>query len=127
MTRYALVSRAGDLLSFKDLDQKPPTKGQLHPDKPYYLPVDDAPRPPLTDTQRASSAWQVMTLKVKRVWTVEEIPAAEIDAGKDAEALGLADQVQFKILFDQENRLRALEGKTAVTAAQFKNAVKGLL
>lgn len=37
------------------------------------------------------------------------------------------DVVSFKISFNHENRIRALEGKSAITAAQFKTAVKGLL
>jgi len=41
--------------------------------------------------------------------------------------ISLSDQVQFKILFNHENRIRALEGKQAITAAQFINGVKALL
>lgn len=37
------------------------------------------------------------------------------------------DQVQFKIAFNHENRVRALEGKAAITAAQFKNALTAIL
>ena len=37
------------------------------------------------------------------------------------------DQVAMKIAFNHENRIRALEGKQAVTAAQFIAAIKALL
>lgn len=32
----------------------------------------------------------------------------------------------FRILFNHENRIRALEGKQAITAAQFRTAIKAL-
>jgi hypothetical protein len=38
-----------------------------------------------------------------------------------------ADYVSGQILFNHENRIRVLEGKTQITAKQFKTAVKGLL
>lgn len=37
------------------------------------------------------------------------------------------DIVALRGLFNHENRIRALEGKAAVTVAQFTNAVKALL
>lgn len=36
---------------------------------------------------------------------------------------GSVDQVQFQLLFNHENRIRALELKPAITAAQFKQAL----
>jgi hypothetical protein len=38
-----------------------------------------------------------------------------------------ADYVSGQVLFNHENRIRTLEGKTAITVKQFKTAVKGLL
>ena len=38
-----------------------------------------------------------------------------------------ADYVSGQILFNHENRIRTLEGKTAITVKQFKTAVKALL
>lgn len=37
------------------------------------------------------------------------------------------DVLSLRISFNHENRLRALEGKTAITVAQFKTAVKALV
>lgn len=37
------------------------------------------------------------------------------------------DVIQFKIALNHENRIRALEQKPAITAAQFKNALRALL
>lgn len=48
------------------------------------------------------------------------------DARKEHE-LSKADRVLFQIAFLQENRLRVLEGKQEVSAAQFKSAVKNRL
>jgi hypothetical protein len=52
--------------------------------------------------------------------------AAASDALKTQQVNGL-DTVTLKILFNHENRIRALEGKQAITAAQFANAIKSLL
>lgn len=43
------------------------------------------------------------------------------------DALNAWDIISAKIDFNQENRIRALEGKVAVTAAQFRTAVKALV
>lgn len=37
------------------------------------------------------------------------------------------DIISFKIAFNHENRIRALEGKAPITAAQFRAAVKAAL
>lgn len=52
------------------------------------------------------------------------IPAAQ-DVRKERD-LDRADKLLFLIAFRQENRIRALEGKQAVTAQQFRAAVKAL-
>lgn len=55
---------------------------------------------------------------------------AEMDADSEAEKnalLARLDRAELKILFQQENRIRALEGKQPVTAVQFRDAVKALL
>ena len=48
------------------------------------------------------------------------------DAIKEHE-IGKVDTVLFKIAFQHENRIRALEGKQAVSAQQFRSAVKDLI
>lgn len=54
--------------------------------------------------------------------TPEEI-AADKEATLDRELVTLG----FKVLFDHENRVRALEGKAPITAAQFRAALKARL
>jgi hypothetical protein len=41
-------------------------------------------------------------------------------------AIDQGDILTLKVAFNQENRIRALEGKPALTAAQFKAAVRAL-
>ncbi len=52
--------------------------------------------------------------------------AATSDAAKNAR-IAVTDMVQFQVLFNHENRIRTLEGKAAITVAQFKTGVKALL
>jgi hypothetical protein len=68
----------------------------------------------------------VLSDKVTRVWTVRAKTAAELDADKDGTVNAL-DMLAFKVLFNHENRVRALESKAAITAAQFKTALKAML
>lgn len=49
-------------------------------------------------------------------------------AEEDKEAqLSAVQTVIFKALFSHENRIRTLEGKAAITAAQFRDALKAAL
>lgn len=71
----------------------------------------------------------VTTIEESRVvdtWTIRPKTAEEIDAEKDFRISGI-DKLQFAIHFDAENRLRALEGKQPITAAQYRNALKARL
>lgn len=63
---------------------------------------------------------------VTRVWTVRAKSAGELDADKGA-AVDAIDALQLKIALNHENRIRALEAKQAVTAAQFRTALKAML
>lgn len=61
-----------------------------------------------------------------RTWTVRAKTAQELDAEKDGRVSAI-DALTLAVAFDHENRLRALEGKTAITAAQFRAALKARL
>jgi len=63
---------------------------------------------------------------VTEVWGKTALTDQEISDLKYAR-LSAIDALQFRIMFDLQNRLRVLEGKTAVTASQFRNALKELL
>jgi hypothetical protein len=63
---------------------------------------------------------------VSRAWTVRAMTADELDAVKGVQVDAI-DLVVGKVLLNHENRIRALEGKQAATAAQFRAALKALL
>lgn len=42
-------------------------------------------------------------------------------------APGSLDRAELKTLFNHENRIRALEGKAAITQAQFVNALQAII
>lgn len=50
-----------------------------------------------------------------------------LDRFKTSQASKLTLELVAKVLFNHENRLRALEGKATVTANQFANALKAML
>ena len=54
---------------------------------------------------------------------------AELDAATPVypDVVDYVDQALFKIAFNHENRIRALENKSAITMNQFKTAVRALL
>lgn len=55
---------------------------------------------------------------------------AQIDAAPPLappDPFGTWNVITLKIAFNHENRIRALEGKQAVTIAQFKTAVRAML
>ena len=64
--------------------------------------------------------------QVTDTWTIRAKTAAELDSDKDNQ-VNAFNSVAFKIAFNHENRIRALEAKPAITAAQFKAAIKALL
>jgi hypothetical protein len=57
------------------------------------------------------------------------IPAANTDAQDRLKGMKInaMDQIAMRVAFNHENRIRALEGKQAATAAQFVTALKALL
>lgn len=59
-------------------------------------------------------------------YSVRQKTQIELDAGKQA-YVDNVDMVVFKVLFNHENRIRALESKAAITTQQFKTALLGML
>ncbi len=79
----------------------------------------------LSPTRIASEAelWDVLASHAP-----DKVPAAA--AAQDAlrqRKLDAMDAAQVKVLFNHENRIRALEGKPALTHAQFKAAIFALI
>ena len=59
--------------------------------------------------------------------SLRPIPAAVLDGYTEAQAIKLTIETVAKVLVNHENRIRTLAGQTSVTAAQFKNFLKGLM
>jgi len=114
------------------VDVIPPA--QLAPGKPYWVPIVEQVTDISTGGDKVATPWVevVQPDKVLRTRTIRDRTPQEIAAEDDALAARLLDDVgTFKavgrVLFDHENRLRALEGRAPVNAAQFRAALKSLL
>jgi len=91
-------------------------------------PVEKTPRPATTETERVSPGPVVFTEGAWRTsWVVEDIPQAEIDASKDAQALNAADQLAFKLIFRLNNEIRDAKGQQPLTPQQFRQFVRAQL
>lgn len=96
-----------------------------------YVPIED----------KAYQAWlaEDPLPGPSRIGTEEELgqflakyfarPTAEgvLDAYKERQATKLTVEIVAKVTFNHENRIRALEGKQPINAAQFKSALKDLM
>lgn len=123
MTIYALVAPDNSVLRVEgNIDPTVKTKPGYRwlP----YLKVMPAYNP---ETQvREGPARVVAADSVTDTWTVRAKTAGELDADKGA-IISTIDKLQFLIAFDMENRVRVLEGKAQVTAAQYRAALKARL
>lgn len=68
----------------------------------------------------------VLPDKVTVVYTLRDKTAQELDDDKTG-MIDSLDRRILRIIFNQENRLRVLEGKANVTFQQFKTALKNAL
>ncbi len=127
MTKYAHI-KDGKVWRIKDLTAEQVAKIPDHK-KGYILPVVDEPRPAFDPaTHHGPVGYQVITAtEVTNTWAapVAKTPD-EIDADKE-HMIDRTDQLQFKVLFKHENRIRVLEGKAKITVAQFRTALKAML
>ncbi len=106
----------------------------LHPDKPYWVPIVVETADTSTGPDKVVSPW-VETVEVARLLrarTIRDKTAGELGAEDQTRVDNLAsvsgiDRAQFLIAFSHENRIRTLEGAPPVTKALFKTAVKGLI
>jgi hypothetical protein len=125
MPLYALVRLADKaIIDTRDFADAPPDVARKGIE---WLPVEVTD--PACDPATQVKSGPVETVgegAVTRVWTVRDMTAEELDAEKGVQ-VDAVDIVVGKVLFNHENRIRALEGKQAVTAAQFKAALKALL
>ncbi len=101
----------------------------LHPDKPYWVPVVNETTDTSTGPNKVVSAW-VETVEVARLLrarTIRDKTAGELDT-EDADRVDRlllesgVTRAQLKTLLKHENRIRVLEGKEEITVDQFKTA-----
>lgn len=93
------------------------------------LPVVTSPRPSFDPATQIVEG-PIYTIDgdhVTQSWNLRDLTAQEIEARKDAQVDAAFQKLLFDVNFDQENRLRALEGKPAITKAQYRNALKAAL
>lgn len=60
-------------------------------------------------------------------YAIRPVAANVLDSYKSVQANQITVATIAKILFNHENRIRALEGQSTITAAQFKAAIKALM
>lgn len=60
---------------------------------------------------------------VTETYTKRTLSAQEVDDRKDSKIFGI-DSLMFQIAFNMENRVRALEAKAPITAAQYRTALR---
>lgn len=123
--RYALVKTSDNSINRFDgsVDPDVQTKPGFvwracpHVAKPAFDPATETVEGP-TYTVNASD--------VTEVWTKRALTAQEISDRKDGKISSI-DALQFAVSFDMENRVRALEAKAPITAAQYRAALKARL
>lgn len=120
MTEYALVDAKDEIRQFSaSVDPTVQTKPGFR-----WLPVERTTEGDGTVLDAPVTA--VLKDKVTIVTTRRGKTAAELDSEKERQLDGF-DALALKVLFDHENRIRALEGKQAASAAQFRAALKARL
>lgn len=73
-----------------------------------------------------SPTYQVGASEVTETFTKRDKTAQELDNAKEAE-LTAVQRLLFEVNFDQENRIRTLEGKNTITKVQYRDALKARL
>jgi hypothetical protein len=125
MSLYALVRLADNaVVDTRDFADAPPDVSRKGIE---WLPVEVTdPAYDLATQVKSGPVETVGKGAVTRVWTVREMTTAELDGEKVAAVDGF-DAVALRVLMNHENRIRALEGKQAIQAQQFRTALKALL
>ena len=65
----------------------------------------------------------VAATEVTRTWTVRDKTSDEVNVDKDLR-IPQTESVQYKIMFDQENRVRKLEGLDPTTDDEFRAVLR---
>lgn len=94
-----------------------------------WLPVDEvnAAFDPVAQV-RTGPTLEVLASSVRATYTVRDKTAGEIDQEQDDEAIRELDgrkatRLVTRVLLDQENRLRQIEGTPAITPAEYRTSL----
>lgn len=129
MAEYALIDRVtGEVLRYKKIaGETPPIKDELPAHKNFYLPVVRNVKPAQDPLKVVSPTVTITATEVTHGWSIRDKTPQELDDEKESQLTLAVDTLQFKVLFDHENRIRVLEGKAAISPAQFRAALKARL
>lgn len=126
MARYAHIK---DGAIYKYLELTDAEVAEIPPHKQTYIvPVQENSRPPWNpDTHKAPVRTEsINPTEVILGWTPPTpLTPQEIDARKE-QKIPNTQQPIFHLLFNQENRIRVLEGLSPYTEAEFREYFKGL-
>lgn len=90
-----------------------------------YTKADNPAHDPQTQTLEPAVV-TITPTEVTVARAVRDLTAQELDARKE-QVLPREVDVAFRVMFNHENRIRALESKGALTTKQFRNALKAML
>ena len=127
MTKYArITSSTGAIIEEKDESEfrggKPPAANVAKDWE--WLPVTIEKPSFDSETEVLEGPKDVVTAeKITRKWTVAKLSDKEIADRKDL-AYSRPTTVMFKMSLDQENRIRALESKSALNVAEFQKHLR---
>lgn len=123
--RYALVKTSDNSIDrfASNIDPAVQTKAGFK-----WLPCPPVAQPSFDSAIEAvdGPTYTVGANSVTEVWTKRALTAQEL-SGRKNNRISAIDTLQFQIAFDIENRVRALEAKPAITAAQYRAALKARL
>jgi hypothetical protein len=94
-----------------------------------FVPVDDAAflEWKADGTLPTNIASEAELGEVLAPHNIRPVSSNVLDAYQDTQARRLTIEVVAKVLFNVVNEIRGLKGQAPVTAAQFRNYVKGLM
>lgn len=126
MARFALINPSNQVDRFGPATAPTKTGWRWLPCPPVAQPT---PFDPATEVIEGPT-YTVNANDVTEVWTKRNLTAQEISDRKDVAVNGINGTTYAplqRLLFNMNNRIRALEGQAALTAPQFKAFIKTLL
>ena len=128
MAKYALVDPADAIVS--ELDERFVDPSVSTKDGYRWLIVEVVREDTTTQSEWVVTdppVIEVLADRVRKTITTRDMTSAEIDTVKTNIVMASVDELQFRHLFNLENRVRTLEGKSTITKEQYRNALKGML